>query len=94
MKFHIGNLCTNCGVATSELVGAYSSGADAILTLGWQDYNESTLNYVNVEVNGLLCPDCQTSSDEEEGRFHLQEDGSMVWVYDGEDDNDLDVPMD
>ena len=65
MDIYIGNLCTNCGVATSELVGAYSSGADAILTLGWQDYNESTLNYVNVEVNGLLCPDCQTSSDAE-----------------------------
>ena len=66
MKFHIGNLCTNCGVATSELVGAYSSGADAILTLGWQDYNESTLKYVYLEVNGLLCPDCQTSTEEED----------------------------
>ena len=62
MEFSIGNLCTNCGVETSELAGAYSSGADAILTLGWQDYNMSG-PFVTVYVNGLLCPDCQTSTD-------------------------------
>ena len=81
MNVDIGNLCTNCGGETSELAGAYSSGADATLLLGWQDYPmsiEGTKDqrghleangaqpFINVHVNGLLCPDCQTSSEEEE----------------------------
>ena len=72
MNVDIGNLCTNCGVETSELVGAYSSGADATLLLGWQDYPMSREHleangaqpFINVHVNGLLCPDCQTSSED------------------------------
>jgi hypothetical protein len=72
MNVDIGNLCTNCGVETSELAGAYSSGADATLLLGWQYTSREYLEangaqpFINVHVNGLLCPDCQTSSKEEE----------------------------
>mgnify|MGYP003679521973 CR=1 FL=1 len=65
MEISIGSLCTNCGLETSELAGAYSSGADAILTLGWHGYNMSG-PFINLHVNGLLCPDCQTSTEKEE----------------------------
>jgi hypothetical protein len=61
----IGNICTNCGMETTELNGGYPSGADAILTLGWQTYNVNGAS-LNVSVHGLLCPDCQTSSQEDE----------------------------
>ena len=54
----IGDSCTNCGQETSELNGAYPSGADAILTLGWQTYNVNGAT-LNVTVDGLLCPECQ-----------------------------------
>ena len=64
LKVTIGQLCTNCGHETSELAGAYPSGADAILTLGWQSYNTDGPS-IAVVVDGLLCPDCQTSSDRE-----------------------------
>ena len=59
----IGYLCTNCGEETSELEGAYPSVADAVLVLGWHSYNRKGPS-ISVSVDGLLCPECQTSSDE------------------------------
>ena len=59
LEIDIGNLCTNCGEETSELNGGYPSGAEGLLSLGWQSYNADGSAILCVTVNGLLCPDCQ-----------------------------------